>query len=136
VLHRKWVLAAAAMGALGVLVMWLAAEPAIRIVFGEEYVEASDLAVVLAVAQAVRGVTAVYNNFMAATALGAAMRNAALVLTVSNVVLNFALIPPYGAIGAAWASVLALIANYFARIYYYRRAIRERPEGFDYREAP
>jgi O-antigen/teichoic acid export membrane protein len=124
--ERKWVLAAAGLGVLGVLAMWLFAEPAIRIVFGARYVEARDLAVVLAIAQAVRGVTAVYNNFMAAAAYGAAMRNASLVLTASNIVFNFALIPPFGAIGAAWASVLALVANHFARLYYLGRERRAR----------
>jgi O-antigen/teichoic acid export membrane protein len=123
-LETRWVLAAAALGALGVAAMWVAAEPVIRIVFGERYVEAKNLAVVLALAQAVRGVTAMYNSFLSAAALGTAMRNAAFVLTGSNIVFNFALIPPYGAIGAAWASVLALVANYFARIYYYRRESR------------
>ena len=127
-LDGRWVLAAAGLGALGVVGVWLAAEPLIRIVVGARYADAAGLAVVLALAQAVRGVTAVYNQFMAATAMGAAMRNASLVLTISNIVLNFALIPPFGAIGAAWASVAALVANYIARVYYMRREMREQAE--------
>jgi O-antigen/teichoic acid export membrane protein len=43
------------------------------------------------------------------------------VLTLSNVAFNFALIPPYGAHGAAWASLLALLANLIAHVFFYRR---------------
>ena len=59
--------------------------------------------------------------YLSAHALGRALRNAGLVLTVSNVVFNFALIPPFGAAGAAWASVLALVANLAAHVVGYRR---------------
>jgi O-antigen/teichoic acid export membrane protein len=128
-LEPKWPLTALALGALGVVGMLIFAGPVIDVVFGARYAEARDLAVVLAIAQAIRGVTAVYNNYMMATAMGVALRNSALVLTISNVVFNFSLIPSFGAMGAAWASVLALIVNYFARIYYYRREIRMREQA-------
>ena len=75
----------------------------------------------LALAQAFRGVTTIYNAFLAAHAVGRALRTAGAVLTASNLVLNLLLIPPYGATGAAWASVLALVANLAAHVFGYRR---------------
>jgi len=53
--------------------------------------------------------------------------NAGLVLTISNLILNFALIPPFGAMGAAWASFAALLANLAAHRVGYRRALNAGP---------
>jgi O-antigen/teichoic acid export membrane protein len=83
----------------------------------------------LLAAQVVRSVTGLYNNFLSAKGLGKEMRNTGLVLTVSNIVLNFALIPSYGAMGAAWASLLALVANYLGYLYYYRKAVSAFPSA-------
>jgi hypothetical protein len=41
----------------------------------------------------------------------------------SNVVFNFALIPPLGAMGAAWLSLFARIANRLARIIFDKQSI-------------
>ena len=71
-----------------------------------------------------RGVTTFYNTFMSAHARGREMRNVAFILTVSNLLFNFALIPPFGATGAAWASLLALLVNYLAYLIQYRRYVR------------
>jgi O-antigen/teichoic acid export membrane protein len=59
--------------------------------------------------------------------MGRELRNAGLVLTMSNVVLNVALIPPFGGTGAAWASFVALLANFGAHVVGYRRALASRP---------
>jgi O-antigen/teichoic acid export membrane protein len=70
----------------------------------------------------VRGVTGIYNTYLSARAYGRELRSANITLTASNVVLNLTLIPPFGAQGAAWASLVALIVNLAAHVYYYRRA--------------
>jgi O-antigen/teichoic acid export membrane protein len=82
------------------------------------------LAIPLIIATAVRGVTTLYNTFMSAHARGRDVRNAALILVVSNLLFNFALIPPLGATGAAWASLFALLVNYVGYLSYYRRYVR------------
>ena len=122
-LDRRWLAAAWAVGIGGVVVVALASPLAVDLVFGDRYGPVAGLAVPLALAQAVRGATTIYNKFLAAQARGRELRNAGIVLTVSNVVLNFALIPPYGAMGAAWASLFALLANLAAHIVSYRRAV-------------
>jgi O-antigen/teichoic acid export membrane protein len=120
----RWLLVATAAGAAFALGAVLLAEPAIRIVFSAQYSAAAGLMPALALAQVVRGVTAVYNTFLSAHGDGVALRNAGLVLAASNVAFNFALIPPYGAHGAAWASLLALVANLIAHVLFYRRSYR------------
>lgn len=109
-------------GSAATLTAWALAGPFITAVFGEQYRSAVELVPPLALAQAVRGVTSVYNTFLQAHGRGRELRNAGLILTASNLALNFGLIPPFGAVGAAWASVLALIANLIAHVIFYRQA--------------
>jgi O-antigen/teichoic acid export membrane protein len=119
---RQWLVVATVIGTGCALLAWLLAGPVIRIFFSDRYIAAAGLVLPLALAQLVRGITGIFNTFLSAHARGRDLRNAGLVLTVSNLVLNFALIPPYGARGAAWASLLALIANLIAHAVVYRRA--------------
>ena len=56
--------------------------------------------------------TSIFNTYLGAQGRGRELRNAAVVLTVSNLVLNIALIPTYGITGAAVAwSVSVLVQN-------------------------
>jgi O-antigen/teichoic acid export membrane protein len=122
-LQRRWVISASLITLTLALIAWALAEPFFRIVFSADYVPATRYLVPLLLAQIVRSVTGLYNNFFAVKGLGREMRNTGLVLTASNVALNFALIPRYGAMGAAWASFFALLANFLGYLYYYRRAL-------------
>jgi O-antigen/teichoic acid export membrane protein len=121
-IQRRWLVRAAAIGAPCALAAWLLAEPVIRVFFSAGYVGAAGLVLPLALAQFVRGVTGVFNTFLTAHGRGADLRNAGVVLTLSNLVFNFALIPPFGAHGAAWASLLALVMNLIAHMAFYRRS--------------
>jgi O-antigen/teichoic acid export membrane protein len=119
---QRWLVVAAVVGTGCALAAWLLAEPAIRVVFSARYLPAATLVLPLALAQLVRGVTGIFNTFLSAHGRGRELRNAGFVLTLSNIAFNFALIPPYGAKGAAWASLLALVANLVAHVVFYRRA--------------
>lgn len=121
-IDRRVLIIASSVGIASTIVVTIVAEPLIRLLFSPRYADAAVLVFPLALAQLVRGVTTVFNTFLSAHAHGTALRNAGLVLTLSNVGLNFALIPPFGAQGAAWASLLALVANLAAHIYFYRRS--------------
>lgn len=120
-IERRWLIIAISVGAVCALAAWLLAEPAIRLLFSPRYTPAAALVLPLALAQFVRGITTLFVNFMSAHGHGREMRNAGLILTGSNIVLNFALIPPFGAQGAAWASLLALMINLGGYTFYYRR---------------
>jgi O-antigen/teichoic acid export membrane protein len=127
VLDRRWIAISWAVGLTGAVIAWVLAKPFIEVVFSERYTEAATYLLPLALAEVVRAVTTVYNSFLSAQALGRELRNAGLLLTVSNVVLNLALIPPFGAMGAAIASLIALLVNLAGHIYYYRRHTRGVP---------
>src|SRR6267378_1675083 len=113
----------AVLGVITALAAWALAKPFIELAFSDRYTPAAALVLPLALAQAVRGFTGFYNTFLAAQGEGRALRDAGIVLTISNLVFNFALIPPFGAKGAAWASLLALVANLGAHVVFYRRAV-------------
>jgi O-antigen/teichoic acid export membrane protein len=120
-LQGRWLLCSWLFGLGCVGVLWLVARPLLTITFSHRYVAAAALIVPLALAQAIRGVTGIYNGFLSAHGKGVELSRAAVVLTVSNIVLNLALIPPFGALGAAWASFGALVINLGAHVAYYRR---------------
>ena len=122
VLEARWIVLSAAIGAVMFAGAALAAGPLIALVFPPGYAPVAALVLPLVAAEAVRGVTSMYNAYLSAHGMGRELRNAALVLTGSNVALNVALIPPFGASGAAWASLLALVANLAAHVVAYRRS--------------
>lgn len=126
-IDERWLAAGWTLGTIAVVGVWALGGPVVDAVFGDDYSKVAGLLVPLMLAQAIRGVTAVYNSFLGAHARGRELRNTGIVLTVSNVVLNFALIPPFGATGAAWASLAALVANYVAYVVSYRRVLRAGP---------
>ena len=121
-LNARWVWLATAIGAGMVGIALLTAGPVIELIFSSQYVAAAALVGPLVAAEAIRGVTSVYNSYLSAQGRGRELRNAALVLTTSNVAFNVTLIPAFGALGAAWASLLALAANLIAHIVAYRRS--------------
>jgi O-antigen/teichoic acid export membrane protein len=122
-IDRGWLVFAWTAGIACTTIAWVAGGPFIRTVFGTRYGPAAALVLPLALASNVRSVTSVYNTFLSATGCGRELRNTGIVLTVSNLVFNFGLIPPFGAKGAAWASLLALAANLGSHLFYYRRVI-------------
>jgi O-antigen/teichoic acid export membrane protein len=124
-IRRHWVLLAIGIGSLSALLATLLAEPFIRLAFSQRYAPAAALVLPLALAQAVRGIAGIYNTFLSSHGRGRQLRNAGFVLTASNLIFNFALIPPFGAVGAAWASLAALIVNLAAYVVFYRRSLRE-----------
>jgi O-antigen/teichoic acid export membrane protein len=89
-------------------------------VFSDAYAELPVYAAILAMAYAIRGIAALYSSYLSARGLGREMRNAGLALTAANIVLNVALIPTLGGIGAALASVFALSINLTMLIRGYR----------------
>jgi O-antigen/teichoic acid export membrane protein len=124
-IRRQWLLLAIAIGSVCALLASLLAEPFIRAAFSPRYAPAAALVLPLALAQAVRGVTGIYNTFLSSHGHGRQLRNTGFILTGSNLVFNFALIPPFGAKGAAWASLAALLVNLGAHVVFYRASLRE-----------
>ena len=126
-LDRRWLVAAWGAGFATLPITWGLTRVTVASVFGSRYAPIVGLVIPLCFAQIVRGVTGIYNSFLSAHGRGRELRNAATVLTASNVLLNVLLIPRFGATGAAWASLLALIANWIAHVVGYRQLIGRGP---------
>ena len=93
------------------------------LLFSQRFIKVTPILMILAFANFFRGMTQPYNKFLGAKGQGKFLRNTAIVLTICNLAGNLTLIPLWGAIGAASASLFALIANYFIHIHYYRTHI-------------
>ena len=133
-IETKWLVFSWCSGFICVLAVVGLSPVLISWILSDRYRGALGLIPPLAVAEAIRGVTTVYNTFLSAQGNGRALRRAATILTCSNLGFNFLLIPPFGALGAAWASLAALVANLLAHIMFYRRSLRaaappEPPDG-------
>jgi O-antigen/teichoic acid export membrane protein len=122
-IHPRLLVVAVGISGLTTLAATLLAGLFIDAVFGSQFHSAAGLVLPLALAQGVRGVTGVYNTFLQAHGHGRELRNAGFVLTASNLVFNFLLIPPFGAAGAAWASLFALGLNLVSHILFYYRTM-------------
>jgi len=92
------------------------------ILFGVEFIKVAPILVILAFANFFRGMIQPHNRFLGAQGQGKLLRNTAVVLTACNLLGNLTLIPLFGAIGAAYASLFALIMNSLAHVYYYRKS--------------
>ncbi len=93
----------------------------IRIVAGPEYNVPFGLILPVGILGFVHGAYQPYYNFLHAKGKGTLIRNVGFITAGMNVIGNILLIPFWGAIGAAWASVLSKGVTYMACLYYYRR---------------
>jgi O-antigen/teichoic acid export membrane protein len=99
------------------------ADPVIQFLYGPEYAQASTPLKILVWSAALVTLRMVYSNSLRATGfqrldLGCAMASAGI-----NVTLNFILIPRYGMVGAASATVSADIVWFVLSFYYFRKSL-------------
>jgi O-antigen/teichoic acid export membrane protein len=83
------------------------AAPLVKLLYGSEFGSSADLVVVLIWSNVPIFFLVVITNAMVATRLQHLMPYSAVAGALSNIVLNLILIPRYGAIGAAWATVIS-----------------------------
>ena len=93
----------------------------LRVVAGAEFKVPFDLILPIGLLGFVHGAYQPYFNFLNAKGKGKEIRNAGFITAGINVVGNVLLIPFWGAIGAAWASVLSRGTGLIVFAYYYRR---------------
>ncbi|MFF4208655.1 lipopolysaccharide biosynthesis protein [Streptomyces sp. NPDC001796] len=122
-IEPSWIALVSLVSTVSAVALSMAAEPLVRLIYSDEFLMAAGLVPLLAAAQLLNAVTRPFNTFLAAHGLGPDLRAAAVTLTVSNLVLNLALIPAFQAAGAAWASLLALAVNLAVHVVRYRRAV-------------
>jgi len=91
------------------------------LLFSTKFINVYPILIILTFANFFRGLTQPYNKFLGAKGEGKALRNTAVILTICNLLGNLALIPFWGAIGAAYASLFALMVNYLGHLFYYHK---------------
>jgi len=128
-LDRRWLLGVWGLGLTAGIALLSVARPLISLVFSSRYLPVYPLLFPLTAASVMGGVTRLYNSFLTAHGAGRQLWRAGSVLTVSNLVLNVALIPPFGRTGAAWASAGALAVNLAAHVVGYRTVRAEASTG-------
>ena len=91
------------------------------LLFTEKFLPTVPLILPLALAGLFQGMYQPYNMFLGAKEKGKWMRNMSLVMSIVNLIGNITLIPLWGAMGAAIASILGMLSFYIMCIWYYRK---------------
>ena len=70
------------------------------------------------------GMADFFNRFLGANGQGKALRNGALIVGISLLLMNLLLIPKYGAFGAAYTKVIAGVIYLINMLFYYFKFIK------------
>lgn len=97
----------------------------LELLFSKKYSEAIPLIFPLVLGNFFMGAFQPFNFFLSAKGMGTYLRNTAILLTVSTILFNILLIPLYGAMGAAYATLISLFLDYLIHHYYYRKSLKE-----------
>lgn len=103
------------------IVIFLIGYIAIKFYLGKDYMYVLLLLPFSIVVYNIRGITSTYTYFMNAKGLSNEVRKCAVVGLILNLVLNFGLIIPFGAIGGMSASIIVLAVNLLMRMHYVNR---------------
>lgn len=95
---------------------------AIEWILGKEYEPMLTILPLAIVASSIRGITAMYTEYMNSNGLAKQLRIVSIVGLISSLALNFGLIIPFGATGGVYASIIILTINLLLRIYFCRRS--------------
>jgi O-antigen/teichoic acid export membrane protein len=96
----------------------------LTVLFSDKYLETIPLIAPLALTAFFLGMFQPYNFFLGAKGKGVYLKRIAIIFSVCNILCNFILIPLYGALGAAYASLFSLIVDYALHVNYYRKTIK------------
>jgi O-antigen/teichoic acid export membrane protein len=95
----------------------------ITMLFGNKYEPVEQLIFPLALTSFFAGLSIPYNMYLGASGKGSYLRNTAFTTAFFNILLNIILIPRYHALGACYASLIAMIINMVIHRYYYLKTV-------------
>ncbi len=105
--------------------LWIFVPIFINLFFEETFIQVIGINYIVSFGVLMHGLADFYNRFLGAKGEGRLLRNSSFAVGASIVVLNVALIPIYGAIGAAYAKVLSGFIYLVIMIYCYKLVIRK-----------
>ncbi|MCX7919717.1 MAG: flippase [bacterium] len=97
------------------------ARPIILLIFGEKFLPAVSCLQILIISFPVTFLELLMNNFLVSIKQQKLILLCNSLCLVTNLLLNFILIPTYGAIGASWATVGAYIVLFFAVLFFIQK---------------
>lgn len=103
--------------------IWITGDFIVSFLFGPEYLELTNYLIPLCF---VFMIQAAYQPFifLSAKSMGKEIRNIALIESITNLILNFALIPEYGVMGAIIATLISKFTYLSGNIYYYLQYLK------------
>ena len=97
---------------------YLASVLAVVWILGKEYKPMLSILPLAVVASSIRGITALYTEYMNSNGMARQLRMVSIVGLIGSLIFNFGLIIPFGAKGGVYASIIVLAINLALRKYY------------------
>ena len=107
------------------IIIYIVAEPIVRTIYGEEYIDSVMILHILSLGILLYGVSDVYNRFLLAKGKGKELRNTSYIVGVMLLIANLILIREFGAIGAAMATVISGSIYFIVISFYYVRVKKQ-----------
>ena len=123
-ISRKVLLSNLLFVSVSVTVFILLREPIVLYFFSANYAPTIELLPLLALAFGFSGLSKPYTLFLMARKQGKVVRNISIVIPTLQIILDIAIIPEYGILGAAWVALFIYILDFLLFVFYYHRFIK------------
>ena len=105
--------------------LWLFVPVFLDMCFEESFSPVANINYIVSFGVLMHGLADFFNRFLGAKGKGKLLRNSSFAVGISVLILNFILVPMYGAIGAAYAKVLSGLTYLIIMLYCYKIVIRK-----------
>ena len=123
-ISRKSIVVTIALSLFVMLVLWIAVPIFIQYFYPPEFNVVSKLCQIVSIGVLLYGMADFLNKFVGAKGQGKLLRNSSFAVGFSVLIFNIALVPTYGAFGAALAKLLAGVVYVSIMIYCYIITVR------------
>lgn len=120
-LDKKLVIAMYSISIFSLLAIFLIAKPMILLIYGTEYVKASQLIFILSIGSILYGISDFYNRFLLSKGEGKLLRDISFFVGGTLLISNIILIRSYGATGAAFSTVISGLMYVILIIFNFRK---------------
>lgn len=122
-------IAATGLGLVSMIFLLIIIRPFVLFFYGNQFITVVDLCYILAIGVFFHGMGDLINRYLGANGQGRALRNSAILIGLSLLILNIILIPKYAEYGAVLASSISGLIYFIMMYYYYRKSTDVNLEG-------
>jgi len=126
---KKLTIVTIALTLFSLVALWIIVPPFIKYFYGQKFESVIYINFVVSIGVACYGIADYFNRFLGAHGLGKMLRNTSFIVGGLILVFNFVLIPHFGVKGAAITRLLSGITYLSCILYYYKKAIKRKPEN-------